>query len=112
MLHNTDVTYLLLNTKPRIQYQQSQIFFRGIIIKVSKVNQLCGLEESGQRLENVDQTHLVLASGKQASATKKSQFDQQASANQVLPGGPNYQVQPEFFSSENAVKYFVEVGVG
>ena len=29
-----------------------------------RVNQLRCLENSGQRLENVDQTHLVLASGK------------------------------------------------
>ena len=28
------------------------------------VNQRCCLEKSGQWLENVDQTHLVLASGK------------------------------------------------
>ena len=30
------------------------------IIYISKVNQRRWLEESGQRLENVDQTHLVL----------------------------------------------------
>ena len=39
-------------------------FFRGKIINVSEVNQWRWLEESGQWLENVDQTHLVLASGK------------------------------------------------
>ena len=33
-------------------------------IVVAEVNQLRGLEESGQWFENVDQTHLVLASGK------------------------------------------------
>ena len=46
-------------------------FFRGIIVNVAEVNQQCYLEESGQWIENVDQTHLVLDSGK-ASATKKS----------------------------------------
>ena len=36
---------------------------------VVEIYQLCWLEESGQRLVNVDQTHLVLASGK-PSTTK------------------------------------------
>ena len=36
----------------------------GKIINLAEVNQQCWLEESGQWLENVDQTHLVLASGK------------------------------------------------
>ena len=39
-------------------------FFAGNIIDVAEVNQLHWLEESRQWLENVDQTHLVLASGK------------------------------------------------
>ena len=34
------------------------------IVDVAEVNQWCCLEESGQLLENVDQTHLVVASGK------------------------------------------------
>ena len=34
------------------------------IFNVAEVNQQCCLEESGQWLENVNQTHLVLASGK------------------------------------------------
>ena len=33
-------------------------------MNVAEVNQQCCLEESGQWLENVDQTYLVLASGK------------------------------------------------
>ena len=33
------------------------------IVDVAEVNQRRWLEESGQWLENVDQTHLVLASG-------------------------------------------------
>ena len=42
----------------------SQHFSDEKIIYVAEVNQRCWLEESGQWLENVDQTHLVLASGK------------------------------------------------
>ena len=33
------------------------------IVNVAEVHQQHGLEESGQWLENVDRTHLVLASG-------------------------------------------------
>ena len=33
------------------------------IVDVAEVNQQCSLEKSGQWLENVDQTHLVLARG-------------------------------------------------
>ena len=39
-------------------------YFRGKNIDFAEVNQLRWLEESGQWLENVDQTHLILASGK------------------------------------------------
>ena len=42
----------------------SQKIFRGKIIDVAVVNQSRRLEESGQWLENVDRTHLDLASGK------------------------------------------------
>ena len=38
--------------------------FRGTIVDVAEVNQWCCLEKSGQWLENVDQNHPVLASGK------------------------------------------------
>ena len=38
--------------------------FKGKIINVAEVNQRRWLEKSGQWLENVDQTHLVQASGK------------------------------------------------
>ena len=38
--------------------------FRRKIIDVAGTNLLCWLEESVQRLENVDGTHLVLASDK------------------------------------------------
>ena len=33
-------------------------------VNVAEVNQWCWFEESGQQLENVDRTQLVLASGK------------------------------------------------
>ena len=36
----------------------------GEIVDISKVNYRCCLEESGQWPENVDRTHLALASGK------------------------------------------------
>ena len=39
-------------------------FFEEKIINVAEVNSQHWLEESGQWLDNVDQTHLVLASGK------------------------------------------------
>ena len=39
-------------------------FFGGKIIDVAEVNQRPWLEESGQWLENVERTHLVLSSGK------------------------------------------------
>ena len=42
----------------RLDSQLSQF-----IIHVAEVNQPSRLEESGQWLDNVDQTHLVLASG-------------------------------------------------
>ena len=40
------------------------MFSDGKIIDIAEVNQWRWLEESGQWLENVDRTHLVLASGK------------------------------------------------
>ena len=40
-------------------------FLRRKIIDVTEVNQGGWFEESGQQLKNVDQTHLVLASGSQ-----------------------------------------------
>ena len=49
---------------PQFDSQHSRKFFRGKIINVAQVNQQRCLEESGQWLENVDQTHLVLGSGK------------------------------------------------
>ena len=45
---------------PGFDSKRSQKNFRGNIVNYQ---QIC-LEKSGQRLENVDRTHLVLASGK------------------------------------------------
>ena len=50
--------------QPRVRIQHSPKNFRGKFIAVAEVNQRRWLEESGQWLENVDRTHLVLASGK------------------------------------------------
>ena len=49
---------------PRFDSQCSKKISEEIIIDVAEVNQWLSLEESGQSLENVDRTHLVLASGK------------------------------------------------
>ena len=63
-MHGTEVAYLLLTQQPRFKSQRSPKKFRGKIIDVVEVNQWPWLEESGPWLENVDQTYLVLASGK------------------------------------------------
>ena len=62
--HSTQVAFLPLTQQPRFDSQRSQKNFRGKITDIAEVNQRCYLEESGQWLENVYQTHLVLASGK------------------------------------------------
>ena len=53
----------ILASSPSCPGFNSQNFIRGKIIDVAEVNQCCWLEESEHWLENVDQTHLVLASG-------------------------------------------------
>ena len=45
--------------------------FEHKIVNVVEVNQRLCLEESGQWLENIDQTHLVLAGGKLVQQKKK-----------------------------------------
>ena len=55
---------MLLTQHPKVRFTAFPIFFRGNIIDVAEADQWGSLEESGQWLENVDQTHLVLASGK------------------------------------------------
>ena len=70
----------------RVQFPASPIFFGGKIIDVAWVNQQRWLEESGQWLENVDQTHVVQASGK--SVLKKN--------NQSHPvPGSKHEVRPD-----------------
>ena len=59
-LYSTEVAFLLLTQWPWIRYSA----FTKIYFDVAEVYRWLWLEESGQRLENVDQTHLVLASGK------------------------------------------------
>ena len=48
---------------PRVDFGVPQNFTEENIVNVAEVNQQRCIEESGQRLENVGQTHLVLASG-------------------------------------------------
>ena len=55
---------MLLTQQPRVRLPVFPEFFREKIKDVAEVNKRCWLEESGQRLENVDLTHLVLASDK------------------------------------------------
>ena len=57
----------ILASGPRCPWSISSVskkFTQGKILSVAEVNQLSCLEESGQWLENVDLTHLVVASGK------------------------------------------------
>ena len=58
--NSTEVAYLLLTQQPGFDFQRAHNFFR-------RKNYRCcwssWLEESGQWLENVDWTHLVLVSG-------------------------------------------------
>ena len=51
-------------SSPGFDSQHSKNISEEKIIDVAEVNQLHWLEESGQWLENVGQTHLVLASSK------------------------------------------------
>ena len=63
-LDSTEVAFLLVTQRTWVNSQHSRNFYRGKIIDAAEVNQLHWLEESGQWLEHVDRTHLVLASGK------------------------------------------------
>ena len=54
----------VLASKPSCPGFNSQIFSRGKIVDVAEVNKWPCLEKSRQWVENVDQTLLVLASGK------------------------------------------------
>ena len=68
-LHSTEVLSCFSPSSPRFE---SRNFFIGKIIDVAEVNQQRWLEESGQWLENVDQTYLVLARGKPALQKEKN----------------------------------------
>ena len=54
-LHSTEVAFLLLTQRPRVQFSA---------FPFAEINRRFWIEESGQRLENIDRTHLLLASGK------------------------------------------------
>ena len=60
-LHSTEVVFLLLNQQPWVRF----LVFPQNYFDVAEIYQQHWLEVSGQRLKNVDRTHLVLASGKQ-----------------------------------------------
>ena len=59
-VHSTEVAFLILT--------QLQIIMGWMLLKIyfdaAEIYRWCWLEESGQRIEKVDQTHLVLASGR------------------------------------------------
>ena len=62
---------MLLTQQPRLWFdsQRYRKIFRGKIINVAEVNQRDWFEESGQWLENVDRTHLVVATKNLVVAT-------------------------------------------
>ena len=57
-MHSTEVAFLLLTKQLQVRFLALPKTFSG----VAEIYQWCGLESSGQRLENVDRTHLALAS--------------------------------------------------
>ena len=57
------IAYLLPTLQPRIQIPAFPIFFSDEFLMLLSLTDGTVLK-SGQRLDNVDQTHLVLASGK------------------------------------------------
>ena len=61
-LHSAEVAFLLLKQRPWVPF----LAFLIIYFNFAEVNQWRWLEESGQRLENIDWTHLVLSCGKLA----------------------------------------------
>ena len=59
-LHIAKVAFLLLTQWPRVQFSE----FPNIYFDAPEIYQRGWLEESGQSLETIAQTHLVLARGK------------------------------------------------
>ena len=66
---------------PGFDFQRTRNILRGKIVKVADVNQRRWLEESGQWLENDDQTHLV-----QASASTKKELSEKCFNHQPGTG--------------------------
>ena len=61
------------SSSPGFKSHNFGIFLRGKIINIAEVYKHRWLEESGPWLENVDQTHLVLTSGKPEPQKKKTE---------------------------------------
>ena len=59
-MHSTEIAFLLLTQLPWVRF----LAFSKIYFHVAEICRQRWLEESGQMIENVDQTHLSLASGK------------------------------------------------
>ena len=63
-LHSSEVASHCSPSSAGVDSQHYRNFFSEKMIYVAEFNQQLWLEESGQSLENVDQTHLILVSGK------------------------------------------------
>ena len=59
-LYNTEVAFLLLTQKPQVRFSA----FPKLYLDIADIYRRRWFEKSGQSLENVDRTPLVLASGK------------------------------------------------
>ena len=66
-LHSAEVAFLLLTQRPQVQF----LAFLKIGFNVGEIFRWHWLEEGEQRLENVNQNHLVLVSGKQVLQKNK-----------------------------------------
>ena len=77
---SSEKTLGIAPSSPRFDSQSSRIFFKEKIISIAEVKQQGWLEESGLLLENVDQTHLVLASGKRVLQKRRRYFKEPIAA--------------------------------
>lgn len=59
-LHITEIAFLLFTQPPPVNFSA----FPNIYLNVAEIYRQGWLEESAQRLENVERSHLALASGK------------------------------------------------
>ena len=94
---------------PEVQFPEFlELVSKGKIIDVAEVNQRCCLEESEKMLENVNPTHLGLASGKLVVVTGRQSFAKSAlrhSTAAPLSGrDPNYWLPKKNSKSKNVVK--------